>query len=322
MIRTTNFNNSREDMARYAGAEDIRSFCRRYHLDGLEYMRIPDCPEEEIPMELVKGIHLSSFQNWMDLWRGDEEALLREFGNMETAARFYGGTDRDALIRKYREELEFARSRKVKYVVFHISEVTIPESATCRFRYSDREVAEAAAQLINTLLDGEGYDFDFLMENLWWPGMNLMDPEVTRCMIESVHYPAKGIMLDTGHLLHTNPDLTGEREGVDYIHRVLDRHSDLIPWIKGIHLHQSLTGEEMRRMWASHREFSGDYWERFGQIYEYIVSIDRHQPFSDPEVRSVVERIQPDYLTHEFITGSREEHEKFLSTQIGALEGA
>lgn len=65
---------------------------------------------------------------------------------------------------------------------------------------------------------------------------------MTARLLAQVRYPKCGVMLDTGHLMHTNPALRTPDEAVDYIHRILDRYADL-SFIKGIHLHQSLTGD-------------------------------------------------------------------------------
>jgi hypothetical protein len=43
-----------------------------------------------------------------------------------------------------------------------------------------------------------------------------------------VHDEKKGLILDTGHLLHTNLDLKNQEEGLRYINRMLDEHKDLL----------------------------------------------------------------------------------------------
>lgn len=323
MIYTTNFNNSQDDMARYKDKEDIRRFCRENHLDGLEYMRIPQFPEDQIPMDLIQGIHLSSYQNWMDLWLGNEKALLEEFGSLENVEKFYGGTTREVLVDKFRQELDKAQELGVKYVVFHISEVNTMEPFTYQFHYTDHEVVTSAAELINEILDGRNYTFDFLMENLWWPGMNLLNPEVTAEMMEKVNYPRKGIMLDTGHLLHTNPELKTQEEGVAYIHKILDHHGQLSGYIKGVHLQQSLTGDitrDMCRKMKNHEiHLKEDYWERFGQVFTYIFQLDKHEPFTGKGIGGLLERINPEYVTFEYITRTREEHESYLRSEWDSL---
>lgn len=49
----------------------------------------------------------------------------------------------------------------------------------------------------------------------------------TRTLLEQVKYPRKGIMLDIGHLLHTNTALRTEEDAVKYLREVLGRYEDL-----------------------------------------------------------------------------------------------
>ena len=130
-------------------------------------------------------------------------------------------------------------------------------------------------------------------------------------------------MLDTGHLLHTNLDIKTQSEGVGYIFQVLDRYHDLCDEIQGIHLQQSLTGDVARllqkQMDDGELVLKKDYWERFSQVYPYVFSLDQHKPFTDDKVMNLIEKIDPKYLTFEFISRNREEHERYLREQWVAL---
>lgn len=67
--------------------------------------------------------------------------------------------------------------------------------------------------------------------------------------LEQVKYPRKGIMLDIGHLLHTNTALRTEEDAVKYLREVLGRYEDF-SIILGVHYHQTLEGafvEEIKR---------------------------------------------------------------------------
>ena len=175
----------------------------------------------------------------------------------------------------------------------------------------------AFRHFINELLDGQKYDFWFLMENLWWPGLTFLHPEDTRTLLDQVHYKKKGFMLDTGHFLHTNLDLQTQEEGVAYLHAMLDQHRDMISYIKGIHLQQSLTGDYVKQWLQEPHEMPKDPAEQFCWIYEHIFRIDKHEPFTATGVRELVERIDPLYVTYEYITRSREELGKYL--EMGRL---
>ena len=148
--------------------------------------------------------------------------------------------------------------------------VTLEETFTNRYHHTDEEVIDAAAQLINMLLDGRGYTFDFLMENLWYPGLRLTDPALTRRLLDQVHFPKKGLLLDTGHLLHTNTALRSGEDACRYLHSILDRHGDLCRFIRGVHLHQSLSGAYVERARRQIPPMEPDYYDRFAQSYAHV----------------------------------------------------
>jgi hypothetical protein len=288
-------------------------------LDGLELLPYEENTLGIIPTDMIVGVHLSYYSSWVDFWNGNEAGVLDEFGSWETARRTLG-TDRWALVDRYKAQLEFAENLGAEYVVFHVADVSIAESIRYVFSHTDAEVITAALELINAILDGGQYSFHFLVENLWWPGFSMTVPNMTRRLIEGIHCEKKGIMLDTGHLLHTNNALTTEKEGLEYIHSLLDAHGDLCSYIKGIHLQQGLTGAYVRALLDNPPKLAGSYDARLGQIYPHIHAIDPHRPFTDPNVAQLVERLQPEFLTHEFGTRSRFEHEDFMTCQNAALK--
>lgn len=294
-----NITTSYDDVCRFFSADDLKSFYKSHGCDGLEVMPLdnydpadlehPISPEEcsLIRSSMVRGVHCCCLGDWMD-------------------------KDREELIRHYRKDLGYAKWMGAEYVVFHVVQVNDEEGFTYVMQHEDREVLTAAASFINELLEGQDYDFWFLMENLWWPGLNFLSPEDTRYLLERVHYEKKGFMLDTGHFLHTNLDLKTQEEGVDYLNQMLDAHGDLVSYIKGIHLQQSLTGDYVKEWLSTRHELPEDPAERFCKVYEHIFKIDKHEPFTAEGVPAMVQRIQPLYVTYEYITRSREELGKYL----------
>ena len=65
---------------------------------------------------------------------------------------------------------------------------------------------------------------------------------------------------------------------------------------------------------------SDDPMEQMNQLFTHIFAIDKHQPFTAPGVRELVERIQPEYVTPEYITESREQLAEYLSQGMAALK--
>lgn len=281
-----NFTTSSEDTIRYSSAEELKQFYEEFGCAGLELMPMEDnCPL--IRPEMVVGIHTRSIADWMNL-------------------------DRCFLIEHYRKDLEFARQMNAEYVVFHITQVSNEESFTYRMQHTDEEVIDAICDLINELLDGQGYSFHFLMENLWWPGLNFLRPSITKRLLDGVHYEKKGLMLDTGHYLHTNHKLRTQKEALDYLNTMLDAHEEFLPYIKGIHLQQSLTGEYVEEWLKTPHELDPDPSVSFGQVFTHIFAIDLHKPFTEPGVKEMVERVDPEYVTYEYITSDKEQHAQYL----------
>ena len=296
-----NFTTSYDDVIRFGSAEELQQFYTEHGCTGLEVMPLgystKDAPDvylsaEECPLirpEMVTGVHCCCSGDWI-------------------------ASDRQKLIEGYRRDLDYATRMGAEYVVFHVVQVDDEEGITYKLKHTDREVIEEAADFINELLDGQKYDFWFLMENLWWPGLTFLHPEDTQILLDRVHYEKKGFMLDTGHFLHTNLDLETQEEGVTYIQKMLDAHRNMISYIKGIHLQQSLTGDYVKKWLQSAHELSKDPMERFCKVYEHIFQIDQHEPFTAEGVENLVRRIDPLYVTYEYITRSREELSAYLRT--------
>lgn len=315
-----NITDSSSDIERYRDGWDAFEFAGKFGCDGLELLHCAGGEEDFFPPESVVGIHLRFFSEWLDLWRGDMEALQAEYDTLKQAKEVFGGLDRSCILNPLREDLERAKRLKAEYVVFHISDVRDSELFTCTFSHSDEEVIDASAELINELLDGTDYTFYFLMENLWWPGLTMTRPEMTRRLLDQIHYPKKGIMLDTGHLMHTNLELRTEEEAVAYILEKVREHGELASDIRGIHLNQSLTGDYVKKLLEKKDEMPKTYRERLGACYEHVFRIDRHLPFTTPKVQEIIREIQPEYLTYELITSSRREHERKLQMAVCALK--
>jgi len=207
--------------------------------------------------------------------------------------------------------------------VFHVSDVSIEEGYTYRWRHTSEEVIDAVVEIVNALLGGRADGFDFLLENLWWPGFTMTDPALTARLLEGIRYPKKGIMLDTGHLMNANRSLATEQDGIRYIHRMLDAHGSLCQYIRGLHLHQSLSGEYVR----SHTGFlppdlPQGCVEQYCVNYRHIQKIDQHRPWTIPEAASIVERLRPDYLTHELSADSPATRRRAILRQRRALGAA
>ncbi|MBQ3180603.1 MAG: TIM barrel protein [Firmicutes bacterium] len=289
-------------------------------VDGLEVICGDDNGLEGFPRHLIQGWHLIFYADWLDFWRGDEAALTRKFATPEVWRGFYqadGPADMEAA---FARDLERAAAVGAKYVVFHVSDVSIEEVYTFRWLHSNEEIIDAAAELINRLMAGKDYQFDLLLENLPWPGLRFDNAALTRRLLEQVEYPRKGIMLDIGHLMTTDDSLTDEQQAADYIGQRLDEHGELCRCIKGVHLHTSLSGEYVRACRAQTPPLpEGDIYRQFAESYQHILRIDEHKPCRTAALRAVLDRIAPQYLVHELAAGTPQEKAEAVLGQRRAL---
>jgi len=304
-------------MEGYSDWKELGAELEKYGCDGIEGIWGGEDIPEDFPSETVIGYHLIFYPDWLDFYRERNDVLIRKFGNPEMVKMFFGGFEKDVLIGQYRADLQRAKKLGASYVVFHVSDVSVEESYTYQWLHSNGEVIEASVELINTILEGEDWPFAFLVENQWWPGFTFTEPAETRMLLDGIRYKNKGILLDTGHLMNTCPQLRTQSEGAAYIHTMLDRHGELTEWIRGVHLHHSLSGEYVLSYTGKDclPVLPEDYMERYGVNYGHILKIDQHLPWTDSSVRSVIERIQPEYLTHELAGGNRLERLKMLEQQ-------
>lgn len=295
MKTAINFTTSRDDTQRFDSRETLREFYRSFGCSGLEVMPLEQDAGDLLRPDMVLGVHTCAVADWM-------------------------GQEQEVLLQHYQKDLDYACRMDAEYVVFHITQVSLEECLSYRFVHSDEEVVDAAVRLINRLLDGKDYHFCFLMENLWWPGLNFLRPDMAERLLAGVHYKKKGLMLDTGHFMNTNQNLRTQEEAVGYLQSMLDRHRDLLPEMKGIHLQCSLSGAYMKNYLKNPMTVKPEPGEYSRQMYEHVFHIDEHRPFTAKGVKKLVERIAPEYLTYEYITRDREEHRRFLEQGVRALQ--
>ena len=295
----TNLIANKDCLQDYCDREKLNNFLTECNIDGYEIICAGDYPKE-IDNSKVVGVHLPFFNAWMDLYNGNFDALDKEYGNRETWQQFYGGDNFDAVYSQVEAQLDFAQQIGAEYVVMHVCEIGTTETLTGKFSYSHKEVITALCDVANRLFKNKDYNFTLLLENLWWQGFTFTDAELTKYMLDNIEYQNKGIMLDIGHLMHTNKTLRSWGEAAEYIHKMLDLHSELLPYVKGVHLHGTLEGEFAQRFYDEGTEIEQDFWKRFAQAYDYVLRVDSHRPYDHESVKGIIEKINPDWLVYEF----------------------
>jgi hypothetical protein len=319
MVQLMNMPLSDYVLREYGTPSKFEDFCRRCGCNGIEAVWGGEDYNFPISSKLIYGWHLAFYCDWLDFWNGNFEILDQKFGGRDMWQRFYGGDSRETLLEFYRNDLKRAQEANAQYVVFHVSDVSVEEGFTYRWLHSDEAVIDAAAEVLNTLLDGQNYSFKLLMENLHWAGFTFTNPLLTERLMEKVNYSNCGIMLDIGHLLCTNTDLQNQREAAEYIQQKLNAHGTLCAYIKGIHLHQSISGSYVKTHTGYLPELPENYFEKYAYSYRHILQIDTHKPWTDPVITEVIARIAPDYLVHELAASNSCEKEKNIRIQCEAL---
>ena len=318
MKRTFNLTTFSDDLDRYRDRDDLLSALDGF--DGVELMHCGPDARGIVPREKIVGIHLIFFTYWYDFYTGDMAACVRNLGSSEAVRALYGGDTPDALIEAYRRDIEKARAEGAEYVVFHVSDCADEELFTLKYRHTSQEIVEASIDLLNRLFPEPDGDMILLLENLWHPGLTLTEPKVTRRLLSGVHYRNKGILLDTGHLMHTDLSLRTQEEALKYLYRRVEEQGEEVrKAIRGIHLHQSLTGAYMAAVAAHPPILFIDPIKRMEQVYTHAFACDQHRPFTCPGVREFIRWIDPKYLTLEFISSSRVEQEAMLKEQLASL---
>lgn len=293
----------------------LKNFLTEHQVDGLELMFFDQWDEKLYPKEIVKGVHLRFWPTWLDFWRGNNEELLRQFGSEEDISAYYGGSTREEWLGTYGENIRTAVKAGAQYLVFHVSHARIQELFSWQFSASDSEVIEATIELVNELIHEIPPNVALLFENLWWPGLTLKHPALVARLLDGIKHPNIGIMLDVGHLMNTNQELRTEAEGVDYILSVLHALGTYRSYVRGIHLHKSLSGEYMKRSLCGKIEKYD-----MGEIMNHVLEIDQHQPFTTREVQRLIDYVKPEFLVHEFMYSSMEEWSQKIKMQRSALQ--
>lgn len=88
--------------------------------------------------------------------------------------------------------------------------------------------------------------------------------------------------------------------------------------IEGIHLNLSLSGEA-REARGLPGYAPGDFQANLTRAWGRISMTDQHRPFTTPHCSRLLDLLEPDYVTHEFIFDSVEDRRSKIATQRGAL---
>lgn len=308
-----------EWLKEYKDRADMESFIKACKCDGVEVIRGGEDNTGIYCSENVVGVHLYFYPNWLDFWNMDLESLERHFGSRDIWESYYSATNREEFLKPYQEDMDYAEAMGAEYAVFHINDVSNEEILNYEWEHTNKQVITAAAEIINALTKGKNYHFKLLLENLFTPGMTLLDPKETELMLSLVEYENKGIVMDTGHLMCAPQNITEEEQGIDFVLQTVKNHGELAHYIKALHLHKSTTGDFVANLKKKTIIPEKDFYDRWTQSYNVILKIDRHQPLTSPRAAEILELVQPEFVCHEISAKNRTEKLEKVLIQMKAI---
>ena len=312
MKKLFNISTYDDDLGRFRDRDDFIAFSRDF--DGVELMCGGDDPLGIIPGDKIYGAHSVFFNYWYDLWTDDTDTLIENLGSEEDIGKYYGTADKNILVDTLRDSIIQASDLGAKYCVVHISDCALREAFTRQYKRTDREIADAMCDIIHEACSGIDAP-RILAENLWVPGMTMKDPEIVKRVLDNLSDLDAGIMLDTGHIMNSDMKLRSIDEACDYIEEIIDINRDIRDRILGVHLSQSLSGEYAMAHMQDVFDGTVTFEDRNMALFEYISNIDQHVPFACERVPDILSRIDPQQVTFEFITRTRDQLEEYLQEQ-------
>ena len=319
MLELTNLSNADCDVENLLQnrADTLPTILRVHELDGIELMLCAPWDSAMYPLAYIKGVHLLFWPTWLDFWRGDRAALIEEFGSEENVRAYYGSLDVADWVERWKENLRRAAECQPQYLVLHVAHNRTSEMYTRAFAATNEDVIRATIELVNEIACEIPEGCKLLFENLWWPGLTFCQPHLAAMLLKEVNYSAVGFMLDTGHLMNTNFDLRSEADGAAYVTKIYRNLGAVGKYVYGLHLHQSRSGSYVREMMRRHAGACDPLdWQA---AMDYVMRVDRHEPFRTEAARRILDAVQPDYLVHEFLQRSRTDWEQKIRTQKRAL---
>lgn len=262
--------------------------------DGIELLTSYDEPDPDF-RGLVETVHLPYAPDWLAAWE-DRPAPMSE----ERSLYQMYGRCRDDVIGNVTTAIERAASLSPAHGVFHACNADTREVFRRRYTRDDRHVVDALCDLLNEVvgaMPGGEPPYRLVLENLWWPGLRLIDESGVRILERRLEFEGWGICLDTGHMMSCLP-VTTQAEAIDAVLDVVHGYGrGMLDRVSAVHLHWSASYGY--RTTFEERDADGSEEDFLSRAYGHVSSIDTHTPFSDPRCAEIVDVLEPDFLIHE-----------------------
>lgn len=281
-----------QEMSVFGG--DPRATLSSMGCDSLEMLTSYEHPDPSLKA-VTGSVHLPYAPDWLAAWEDRPVGMPPDY-----ALYHMFGSSREELVSNVRSAILYASELDPPYGVFHAGNADTPEIIHRRYTRSDSEVLNRFCEMLNTVvsgLPGGRPPFTLMLENLWWPGLRLLDGSGYGILERKLEFEDWGINLDTGHLLCCLPVST-EEEAIDSLLRIFYRYPvGLIDSIKAVHFHWSATWPY--RSSFEERDYRPPFEEFIVDANKHVMQMDRHLPFSSPRCRELIDALEPEYVTHE-----------------------
>ena len=275
--------------------QSLGEYVASMKLDGIEQL-IYDNNMILKYKESTIGVHLEYWSYWIDFWWNNQQRLDYIFESNEEKKHYYKAQNIYEWIEYIKKNITLALNLKPQYLVWLVSEANVQEIFTYNFYYNDRQVLLATSEVFNEVAKIIPDNVLILFENLWWPGLRLNSMENVVYFFEKLKHNNVGIMLDTGHLMNTNINLTSELEASIFIKDIVNNLGSFASLIKGVHLNCSLSGQYQKKFIEQQFKFCEFDKHR---LWEHITKIDKHEIFQTKAPSFLIDYIQPQYVVHE-----------------------
>lgn len=275
--------------------QSLGEYVASMKLDGIEQL-IYDNNMILKYKESTIGVHLEYWSYWIDFWWNNQQRLDYIFESNEEKKHYYKAQNIYEWIEYIKKNITLALNLKPQYLVWHVSEANVQEIFTYNFYYNDSQVLLATSEVFNEVAKIIPDNVLILFENLWWPGLRLNSMENVVYFFEKLKHNNVGIMLDTGHLMNTNINLTSELEASIFIKDIVNNLGSFASLIKGVHLNCSLSGQYQKKFIEQQFKFCEFDKHR---LWEHIIKIDKHEIFQTKAPSFLIDYIQPQYVVHE-----------------------
>lgn len=294
----------------------MSGFLKDTNLDGIELYVYDTVPYEDDYSEFTTGVHLKYWPYWLDFWQINYTELLRNHNSKkDMQVYFCGAENREQWLDVIRKNIIAACDVKPEYLVWHVSHCGLAEYFTRKYIYTDEQIIDSTIEVFNEISSVIPKNVKVLFENLWWPGLTLLQTKLVDKLFTNVNKDNVGIMLDTGHLMNTNMDLKSEAEAIHFIKSVVKSLGSNKDLIKGMHFSCSLSGEYQKS------SISSKYCiDDMREIFEHIAKIDQHRVFKEARLKEFIEYIAPEYLIHELFYDTMSQVQEYVKHEQSLMK--